>query len=169
MRTLTSANLTFTYDKDGLSPSFLFFGIYLFLGFREFPIRKKNDTTLLSSLTFTTINIPTSTGKLNLFDDLLDSEGIGGLKSENFYIDDNLVAKNQFRLGSIYLTDKFIFQDNGLDIQAGIKIKDITLNLKFASTTEPNNISGVDYKPAVDREYTFSYLNGERVYLIPIN
>jgi hypothetical protein len=167
MRKLTAATLNLTYDKDSLSPSFSFFGIYLFLGFREFPIRKRNDTTLLSASTFTTINTFTPIGELDLFRDLLDREGIDQLKSDNFYIDEDQTTKNQFRLGSIYLTDKFIFKDNGLDIQAGIKLKDIVLSLTFVSTTNSADSVTLSYKPTVNREYTFSYLNGERVYLTP--
>jgi hypothetical protein len=165
MRNLTAAELSFTYDKDSLTPSFSFFGIYIFLGFREFPIRKISDKTLLSDQTFTSINTPTPITKLNLFNQIIDSDGISALKSENFYSKDE-PSEDNFRLGSIYLTDKLIFKDTGLDIEAGIKIKDIVLTLTFVNPTSPTDTRKLEYKPTVAREYTFTYLNGEKIYLI---
>lgn len=162
---LVKANLSFTYDKDNFNTTAKFFGIYILLGFREFPLRKINDRTVLSSQTFTVVNNPTpiSFALLNQTE-VIDNQGIADLESKDFYFND-ILSDDNFRVGSIYIRSRLIFDDISPNIEVGITINTLVLSVDFQNETTGQRTS-VEYKPTVGQNYQLNYLNGEKIYLI---
>jgi hypothetical protein len=172
---LSKASLEISYDRDNFSSQAQFFGMYLFFSFREFPLRITDDKTNLSSKTFKEANVDKNV-TFNLLNNttglsLIDTVGIGNIQAKDLYFNDTL-SEDTFKLGSIYLRQKIIFENISPNINVGINIKKLTLDASFKDATG-NSEETRKYQPSIvssikDYAYNLSYLNGEKIYLVDV-